>query len=49
MISIDPAGMNLSVDKAGETVPVRILFDRTLESAQDAHHTLVEMIKAAWP
>jgi putative heme iron utilization protein len=46
MISIDPEGMNLSVDKAGETVPVRILFDRALRSAEDAHHTLVDMIKA---
>jgi putative heme iron utilization protein len=46
MISIDPAGMDLAVDKAGETISVRILFEHTLESAQDAHHTLIDMIKA---
>jgi putative heme iron utilization protein len=47
MLSIDPQGMTLSVDKAEKTLPVRILFDHTLESAEDAHHTLIEMVKGA--
>lgn len=46
MISIDPEGMNLSVAKAGGSVPVRIPFDPPLESAESAHHKLVDMIKA---
>lgn len=47
MQSIDPEGMNLSVKIDGAVVPVRIEFERTLKDAEDAHHTLVEMIKQA--
>jgi len=47
MISIDPQGMNLSVQKNGETVPVRVKFDRELKDAEDAHYTLIEMVKQA--
>ncbi len=45
--SIDPQGMNISAQIAGETVPVRVEFDHTLKNAEDAHHTLVAMIKQA--
>jgi putative heme iron utilization protein len=47
MISIDSQGMNLSVQTQGEMTPVRIMFDHVLQDAQDAHHTLVDMIKQA--
>lgn len=47
MDSIDPQGMNISAQVAGNTVPVRIEFDHTLKDAADAHHTLVAMIKQA--
>ena len=47
MVSIDPQGMNLSAQVAGETVPVRVEFDHTLENAEDAHHTLIDMLKQA--
>lgn len=47
MDSIDPQGMNLSAKVAGETVPVRVEFDRTLKDAEDAHHTLIDMLKQA--
>ena len=47
MDSIDPQGMNISAQIAGETVPVRVEFDHTLKDAEDAHHTLVAMIKNA--
>ena len=47
MESIDPQGMNLSATVAGETVPVRVEFDHHLKDAEDAHHTLVAMIKQA--
>ena len=47
MESIDPTGMNISAVIAGATVPVRVEFDHTLKDAEDAHHTLVAMIKQA--
>jgi putative heme iron utilization protein len=47
MESIDPRGMNISATASGETVPVRVEFDRHLKDAEDAHHTLVAMIKQA--
>ena len=47
MDSIDPEGMNISAQIAGKTVPVRVKFDHTLKDAEDAHHTLVAMIKQA--
>ena len=47
MVSIDPEGMNLSAEIQGETVPVRIEFDHQLQDAEDAHHTLIAMLKIA--
>lgn len=45
MESIDPEGMNLSATVGDQTLPVRVKFDHTLEGAEDAHHTLVAMLK----
>ncbi len=45
MLSIDAEGMNLQAQAKGEEVPVRIKFDHTLENAEDAHHTLIDMLK----
>ena len=47
MDSIDPQGMNISAQIAGSTVPVRVKFDHELKDAEDAHHTLVAMIRQA--
>ncbi len=47
MNSIDPQGMNISARIAGEVVPVRVEFDHLLKDAEDAHHTLIAMIKQA--
>jgi putative heme iron utilization protein len=47
MESIDSQGMNLLAQIPGSTVPVRIEFDHPLKDAEDAHHTLVAMIKQA--
>jgi putative heme iron utilization protein len=47
MISIDPEGMNLSVQVQGNTIPIRITFDHTLKDSEDAHQTLIEMAKKA--
>ncbi|ACK67970.1 conserved hypothetical protein [Rippkaea orientalis PCC 8801] len=47
MINIDPEGMNLSVQIKGETIPIRVTFDHPLKDAEDAHHTLIDMVKQA--
>lgn len=45
MLSIDPQGMNLNAIVNGATVPVRVEFDHVLADAEDAHHTLIAMVK----
>ncbi len=45
MVSIDAQGMDLTAQINGETVPVRIQFDHVLADAEDAHHTLIAMVK----
>jgi putative heme iron utilization protein len=47
MLSIDPLGMNLTAQVDNRAVPVRIIFDRTLKDSEDAHHTLIDMLKKA--
>ena len=47
MLAIDATGMNLTAQVNGETVPVRVSFDHILKDAEDAHHTLIEMVKQA--
>lgn len=47
MIRIDPEGMDLSVQVNEETKPVRIAFDHELQDSEDAHQTLIAMVKEA--
>lgn len=47
LMAIDPQGMDLSVHQLDQSIPVRIAFDHELQDAEDAHHTLVAMIKQA--
>lgn len=47
MVSIDAQGMSLNAQMNGVTVPVRVEFDHVLEDAEDAHHTLIAMVKQA--
>lgn len=47
MVSIDAQGMNLMAQVNGEFTPLRIEFDHHLKDAEDAHHTLVDMVKYA--
>ena len=47
MVAIDPQGMDLTAQVAGETKPVRIKFDHTLADSEDAHQTLISMVKQA--
>jgi len=47
MLSIDAQGMDLTAQVNGETVPIRIQFDHVLTDAEDAHQTLIAMVKQA--
>jgi putative heme iron utilization protein len=47
MSSIDPEGMNLDVSIDSEAVSLRIPFDRTLTDSDDAHQTLIGMVRQA--
>ncbi|MGK7956830.1 MAG: DUF2470 domain-containing protein [Crocosphaera sp.] len=47
MESIDPEGMNLSVTVEGKNIPIRVNFDHVLKDSEDAHHTLIDMVKKA--
>jgi putative heme iron utilization protein len=47
MTTIDPQGMDLAVQVDGTTTSLRIQFDHELKDAEDAHHTLIDMVKQA--
>ncbi len=47
MLSIDAKGMNLMAQIQGESRPLRIEFARELKDSEDAHHTLIDMVKEA--
>lgn len=47
MNAIDADGMDLTATIDGIPTPVRVSFDHTLDGAEDAHHTLVAMLKSA--
>lgn len=47
MLTIDAQGMDLMVQSNNTATPVRIVFDHQLKDAEDAHHTLIEMVKQA--
>jgi putative heme iron utilization protein len=47
MSSLDPLGMDLTAQVDGNTVSLRIPFDRELTDSEDAHQVLISMIKSA--
>ena len=47
MVSIDAEGMILTVKVDAAEQPVRVEFDHTLADAEDAHQTLIAMVKQA--
>ncbi|MBF2067932.1 MAG: DUF2470 domain-containing protein [Calothrix sp. C42_A2020_038] len=47
MQAIDPEGMDITTLVNGETKLVRIIFDHVLKDSEDAHHTLIAMLKEA--
>lgn len=47
MVSIDAQGMNLKTQSNSTEAPLRIQFDHVLQDAEDAHQTLIAMVKQA--
>ncbi len=47
LLAIDSQGMDLTAQANGEAVPIRITFDHVLADAEDAHQTLIAMVKQA--
>lgn len=49
MVAIDPEGMDLRawMDEHSDPIGVRIPFDHRLQDSEDAHHTLIAMLKQA--
>lgn len=47
MVKIDATGMDLMAHIDGTPTPLRIAFDHTLQDAEDAHQTLIAMVKQA--
>jgi len=47
LVAIDPQGMDLTAQVAGKETAVRIAFDHTLQDSEDAHQTLISMVKQA--
>lgn len=47
MLKVNPASMNLLVQTTDKTVPVEIAFDHELADSEDAHQTLITMVKEA--
>ena len=47
MLKIDPQGMDLQVQTNDADQTVRITFDHELKDSEDAHQTLISMVKQA--
>ena len=45
--AIDPEGMDLDTQVNGSNTSIRIVFDHTLQDSEDAHQTLIAMVKQA--
>ncbi|MGA1621994.1 MAG: DUF2470 domain-containing protein [Synechocystis sp.] len=47
MQAIDATGMDLMVESKGTSQTIRIEFDHPLQDSEDAHQTLIAMVKQA--
>ncbi|WP_299484633.1 DUF2470 domain-containing protein [Acaryochloris sp. IP29b_bin.137] len=47
LVKVDPEGMDLSVDAESGKTTVRIAFDHILQDSEDAHQTMIAMVKTA--
>ncbi len=44
---IDPEGMDLTAQVNAQAVPIRVTFDHVLQDSEDAHQTLIAMVRSA--
>ncbi len=47
MQAIDPQGMDLTAQVDGQESSLRIAFDHVLQDSEDAHQTLIAMVRQA--
>lgn len=47
MVKVDPEGMDLSVNVGSQDSTIRIAFDHVLQDSEDAHQTMIAMVKTA--
>jgi putative heme iron utilization protein len=47
LVAIDPEGMDLKTTVDGSETPIRITFDHVLQDSEDAHQTLIAMVRQA--
>jgi putative heme iron utilization protein len=47
MVAIDPLGMDMTAEVDGIPTTVRITFDHQLTDSEDAHQTLIGMVRQA--
>ncbi|KAI9130586.1 DUF2470 domain-containing protein [Acaryochloris sp. CCMEE 5410] len=47
MLKVDPEGMDLSVNAGDQDSTIRIVFDHVLQDSEDAHQTMIAMVKTA--
>ena len=47
LLKVEPDGMNLLVQTETSTIPVEIAFDHELVDSEDAHQTLITMVREA--
>jgi len=47
MLTVEPQFMTLLVQTEDKTVPLQIPFDHELQDSEDAHQTLIAMVKTA--
>lgn len=47
MVAVDPQGMDLSIEIQERVEMLRIPFDHVLQDSEDAHQTLIAMVRQA--
>ncbi|NCJ07051.1 DUF2470 domain-containing protein [Synechococcales cyanobacterium C] len=47
MVQIDPEGMDLMAQVHDQAQSLRVQFDHVLQDSEDAHQTLIAMVRAA--
>ena len=47
MVAVDPQGMDLSIEVQETMEMLRIPFDHVLQDSEDAHQTLIAMVRQA--